>query len=101
MKKSAKMTGYSDLKAWMERKYGESCTETTFACNGKAYTGHMYGNDECFDGNEFYQYFLTEDELLRMYYNIPEGCEDLTNIDYEVPYDVRVDDAQYWIDYVI
>ena len=96
MKKSAKMAGYNDLKAWMDHKYGESSTETTITCNGKTYTGHMYGNDECFDGNEFYQYFLTDSALLRMYYNIPEGCYDLGAIDYDAPYDVRVDDAQYW-----
>jgi len=101
MKKSAKMTGYNELKAWMDGNYGQSSAEITITCNGKTYTGHMYGNDECFDGNEFYQYFLTADSLLKMYYNIPDGCEDLSNIDYEAPYDVRADDAQYWIDYVI
>ena len=95
------MTGYKDLKAWMDRKYGASSAEITITHRGKTYTGHMYGNDECFDGNEFYQYFLTADSLLKMYYNIPDGCEDLSNIDYSAPYDVRDADAQYWIDYVI
>jgi hypothetical protein len=95
------MTGYNNLKAWMDHYYGESSEEITITCNGKTYTGHMYGNDECFDGNEFFQYFLTADSLLKMYYHIPDGCEDLSNIDYDAPYDVRADDAQYWIDYVI
>ena len=95
------MTDYSNLKAWMERQYGASHAETTITHNGKTYTGHIFGNDECYDGNEFFQYFLTDDALLRMYYNIPDGCEDLSNINYEAPYDVRVDDAQYWLDYVI
>jgi hypothetical protein len=96
------MTGYNNLKAWMDHYYGESPAEITITCNGKTYTGHMYGNDECFDGNEFFQYFLTTDcRLLKMYYHIPDGCEDLSDINYDAPYDVRADDAQYWIDYVI
>ena len=96
MKKSNK-----ELKAWMDRKYGTSSAEVTITHNGKTYTGHMYGNDECFDGNEFFQYFLTDDALFRMYYNIPDECEDLSNINYKTPYDVRAEDAQYWLDYVI
>ena len=103
MKKSTKMTGYNELKAWMEEKYGVSRTETTITFDGKTYTGHMYGNDECFAGDEFYQYFLTDNALLRMYYHIPEGCFDLGSdaIDYDAPYKVEDADAQYWIDYVI
>jgi len=100
MKKSTKMTGYNEIKAWMDRQYGAS-RKTTIMYNGKTYTGHIYGNDACFDGDEFYQYFLTDNALLRMYYNIPDGCEDLNNINYKTPYDVRAEDAQYWLDYVI
>ena len=97
MKKSNK-----ELKTWMERQYGTS-PKTTITYNGKTYTGHMYGNDECFVGDEFYQYFLTDDALLKLYYHIPEGCTDLGSaaIDYDAPYMVCVKDVQYWIDYVI
>lgn len=101
MKKSTKMTGYNELKAWMERQYGASKAEINITYDGKTYTGHMYGNDDCFDGNEFYQFLLTDTALLRIYYDIPEGCTDFGTIDYGAPYDVRADDAQYWIDYVI
>jgi len=103
MKKSTKMTGYNELKAWMDEKYGVSSRETTITYNGKTYTGHMYGNDECFAGDEFYQYFLTDTELLTMCFKIPEGCFDLGSaaIDYDAPYKVEDADAQYWIDYVI
>lgn len=94
------MAGYNDLKSWMERKYGQT-TEETITYDGKTYTGYMYGNDECFDGDEFFQYFLTADALLKMYYTIPDGCDDYGEIDYSAPYDVRDADAQYWIDYVI
>ena len=95
------MTGYNELKAWMERKYGPTTTEDTITCDGETYTGYMYGNDECFDTDEFYQYFLTPDALIKMYYAIPEGCEDYGNIDYYKPYDLRDADAQYWVDYLI
>lgn len=95
------MTSYSNLKTWMDNHYGGSSAEATVTCKGKTYTGHMYGNDECFDTNGFYQYFLTAEELLKMYYDIPEEYNDFGAIDYSAPYDVRVDDAQYWVDYVI
>ncbi len=94
------MTNYSNLKAWMERKFGAS-PKTTITYNGKTYTGHMYGNDECFDVNEFFQYFLTDDALLKLYYHIPDGCTDFNDIDCNSPYNVRAEDAQYWLDYVI
>ena len=84
----------------MGHRYG-AAAETTITYDGKTYTGYMYGNDECFDADEFYQYFLTADALLKVYYTIPDGCEDYGDIDYSAPYDVRYADAQYWIDYVI
>jgi len=96
-----KMAGYNELKAWMEEKFGPSSTETSIAFNGKTYTGHIFGNDECFNGNEFFQYFLTDDALLKLYYHIPEGCTDFGTIDYNSPYKVRAEDVQYWLDYVI
>ena len=94
------MTDYSKLKEWMERKFGAS-PKTTIMYNGKTYTGHIFGNDDCYDGNEFFQYFLTEDALLKLYYHIPDGCTDFNAIDYSAPYKILADDAQYWIDYVI
>lgn len=96
MKKSNK-----EIKAWMERQYGTSHGKVTITCNGKTYTGHMYGNDASFDGDEFYQYLLTDTALLKLYYHIPEGCTDLNIIDYTAPYDVRAEDMQYWLDYII
>ena len=96
MKKSNK-----ELKAWMNRRYGTSHAKVTITHNGKTYTGHIYGNDECFDGNEFYQYFLTDNALLKFYYHIPDGCTDFNDIDYGAPYKVWAEDVQYWLDYVI
>ena len=96
MKKSNK-----ELKAWMERRFGARTQKVNITYNGKTYTGHIYGNDECFEGNEFFQYFLTDDALLKFYYHIPDGCTDFNAIDYGTPYDVRAEDVQYWLDYVI
>ena len=101
MEKSTKMTGYNEIKAWMDRQYGASHAEVTITHNGKTYTGHMYGNDECFDGDEFYQFLLTDTALLELYYHIPDGCTDFGTIDYSAPYKVSAEDAQYWLDYVI
>jgi len=95
------MTGYKEMKAWMDRKYGTSKAKTTVTCDGKTYTGRIYGNDECYDGNEFYQFFLTDTALLKLYYHLPDGCDDLNNINYDAPYKVQAEDAQYWLEYVI
>lgn len=88
------------LKEWFEKEYGVS-SETEIAYEGQTYTGYMYGNDECFDCNEFYQYFLTEDKLYKAYFQIPDDDADFGNIDYEHPYKLIDADAQYYIDYVI
>lgn len=90
-----------ELKKWMDVKYAENNTRETIEYNGEIYIGYMYGNDECFDQNDFYQYFLTNKGLLKMYFVIPDGCEDYGDIDYSNPCNVRDDDAQYWIDHII
>lgn len=91
---------FTALKNWMENQYGkiEQCTITF---NSKEYTGYMYGNDECWDCNNFYQYFLTEDALYKAYFEVPEGCEDLGSLDYDNPIDLKDVDAQYFINYII
>lgn len=94
------MAEYNEIKMWMEHQYGQ-VSESKISFNGETYVGYMYGNDECYDTNEFFQYFLTADVLLKMYYEIPDGCEDYNNIDYNHPYAVRDAEAEYWINYVI
>ena len=89
-----------ELKKWLEKTYGEA-EATTIMYEGKAYTGYMYGNDECFSGNDFYQYFLTDDTLYKAFYSIPDGETDLGNLDYDNPVALQDADAQYFIDYVI
>ena len=95
--RSTKMNNYEALKAWFSNKYGESTIDTI-----AGHTGHMYGYDECFDTDSFYQYFLTQDgELLKMYFETPEDCEDYGNIDYDKPYRIASEDVNHWINYVI
>lgn len=90
----------NELKKWLEKTYGET-EAITIMYEGKAYTGYMYGNDECYDGNDFYQYFLTDSTLYKAFYDIPDGETDLGNLDYDNPVDLQDADAQYYIDYVI
>ncbi len=40
----------------------------------------IVGNDECFDGNELYQYVLSGDKLYMAYYDIED--EDRLDLDY-------------------
>lgn len=89
------------IKKWMETNYHRTTELCTIVFEGQTYIGHMYGSDECFDNNVFYQYFLTDTQLLKMYFTIPEGCDDYGDIDYDNPIDVIDDDAQDWIERII
>ena len=91
---------FKQLKKWLEKTYGEG-SETTITYEGKTYTGCMYGNDECYDCDRFYQYFLTNNTLYRAFYEIPDGETDLGNLDYEKPTDMEEQDIEYFVDYVI
>lgn len=90
----------NELKLWLEKQYGKG-TEATINYEDKQITGTMYGNDECFDTNDFYQFLLTDNTLYKAYYEIPDGCEDLGSLDYNNPIDLRDINMQYYIDYVI
>lgn len=90
-------------------RYYDDGEPSPIYCDGKSYTGWMYGNDECFKYNsdindsEFYQLFVTVDgEVRKMYYEIPvdEDGEhlELDTINYDKPYRVGDDEAELWID---
>ncbi len=70
---------------------GKEGTAYTVTCKGKTLTGMMYGNDECFDGNEFYQMLVADGRVYWCYYEIPDGCDDFSDIDYTMPY--RIEDC--------
>lgn len=91
---------YKALRSWLKKTYGHE-TEIEITHRDKQITGYMYGNNECFDANEFYQFLLTEYSLYKTYYEIPEGCDDLGSLDYNNPYGLIDVNAHYYIDYVI
>lgn len=53
----------------------------------------VVGDDECFDGDEFYQYVLSDDKLYKAYFEIPtddDGEElGLDDVDYTRSYKVE------------
>lgn len=72
------------------------CRYTTVLVDGVSYKIYMVGTDECFDMDEFYQYGITDDNhLLKFYFDLPEGLDDLGNVDYEHAYRV-VDVTGEW-----
>lgn len=80
------------------RRCYELCTAynrfDTIDYNGVTYNGVMFGNDECFDGNDFYQYFHTANgQLLKMFFDIcdADGNDiDLDCVDYSKPKAVKL-----------
>ena len=54
---------------------------TEYTVNG--IKGTMYGNDECFDMDDFYQILVVGDRVYKCFYSIPDGTDDLSTIDYE------------------
>jgi len=83
------MDKYNDL---FKEIYGYGTTMTVTTEDGSTISGIMFGNDECFDVNEFYQILVAGGKVYKCYYQLPEDDDgDLSNIDYEHPY--RVDDC--------
>lgn len=65
----------------LRNKYGIPEHVTVDASNGDYLIGDMYGNDECFDGNDFYQYVVTSDGVYKAYYDVDDDT-DIDKIDY-------------------
>lgn len=53
----------------------------------------IFGNDEMYEGNAFYQLELLPNGKVQMNYYDTEGIEDFGDIDYEHPYDT--DETEY------
>lgn len=53
----------------------------------------VVGNDECFDGDEFYQYVLAADKIYKAYFEIPTDDDnnelELDNVDYTHAYKIE------------
>ncbi len=78
---------------FFKERYGKGITMTVTAADEKTISGLMYGDDECFNVNEFYQVLVSDGKVYECYYQLPNDDDDgdLSNIDYEHPY--RVDDC--------
>lgn len=49
--------------------------------NGDHIIGAIFGDDECFEGNNFYQYVVTSDGIYKVYYD-DDNVTDVEDIDY-------------------
>lgn len=83
---------------WAEEKYTRGRRlSSVFApedviVNGEIFREAMvFGDAECFDSGDFYHYLLHGDKLYRAYYNC-NGAEDLCDIDYTSPYEIKAAD---------
>ena len=76
---------FTERESWttrLERK-GFRQIDCTDGINSKS--GHLFGNDECFSGELFYQWLLSADhKLFRCFYRVGEGS-DLENTDWNNP----------------
>lgn len=68
-------------------KYGKNIwgiperTLNVTAENGDYIIGAIFGDDECFEGNNFYQYVVTSDGVYKAYYDV-DNDTDIDKIDY-------------------
>jgi hypothetical protein len=78
---------------WLEENYGElrkfplqKLTVDTENGDVENYDKiRIIGNAECWDGDEFYQYMVTDDKIYKVYYNV-QPDQELDMIDYTKAY---------------
>lgn len=84
---------FNDVKSYCSRLIGEDLNafgELSFKCSEgdseyNSFSGILFGNDECFDGDEFYQWLIDENRnLYKVYYDITEGVA-LDDVNYHNP----------------
>lgn len=69
-----------------------SVGNTDVKIDGQTVNVDMIGNDEMYDADDFYQLGVTADgKILKMFFEIPEGTDDMSNVDYSIA--TRVEDA--------
>ena len=61
--------------------YSPEYSMTVTAENGDYIIGDVFGDDECFEGNDFYRYVVTSDGVYKAYYDVDEDT-DIDYIDY-------------------
>lgn len=82
---------YNLQKKALEILYAGEGRETEVNFEGEKIKGIMFGNDSCFEGDNFYQWLLTKEKLLYCFYNIEDenGNQiELDNIDYSKPVNI-------------
>ena len=59
----------------------------------------IIGNAECWDGDEFYQYMVTDDKIYKVYYNV-QPDQELDMIDYTKAYKTEdiTEDILYFLE---
>lgn len=65
--------------------------EITVKCDGIEVTGIMFGDDECFEDDEFFQFIYSDGKIYKVFYDAEET--DLDCIDYTEPYRMEVAEA--------
>ena len=80
---------------YFEKIYGKGTEITVTTGNGSTVSGVMFGNDECFNVNEFYQILVAAGKVYKCYYQLPDDDGDLSNIDYEHAYRIEECTSEY------
>lgn len=83
---------------WLEENYGELRKFPLQKLTVEPENGdienydkiRIVGNAECWDGDEFYQYMVTDDKIYKVYYNV-QPDQELDMIDYTKAY--KIEDA--------
>lgn len=92
---------------WLEENYGElrkfplqKLTVDTENGDVENYDKiRIIGNAECWDGDEFYQYMVTDDKIYKVYYNV-QPDQELDMIDYTKAYKTEdiTEDILYFLE---
>lgn len=85
---------------YFEEIYGKGTEMTVTTETGETISGMMYGNDECFVLNEFFQILVSGEKVYRCFYCLDQFRQsddywDLGNIDYEHSYRVEECTSEY------
>ena len=92
---------------WLEENYGELrkfplqklTVELKNGDNENYDKIRIVGNAECWDGDEFYQYMVTDDKIYKVYYNV-QPDQELDMIDYTKAYKIvdSTEDILYFLE---
>lgn len=95
------------LNKWLEENYGELRKFPLQKLTVESENGdvenydkiRIIGNEECWDGDEFYQYMVTDDKIYKVYYNV-QPDQELDMIDYTKAYKIvdSTEDILYFLE---